>query len=168
MILVRLWTRTDFRRTFKIIPINERYDGTNKMKTEQHCVIAQTVPYKLEQRNWKQKVPRRNNRTWKMAKWDFGGILTLERRRKTPGWMPWDNWLHLWNSDWILAARVQQQLMFHLTKSLLDNWLKNNDVTVHIIYYLRSHFVTFFLRILVFKFISQPQNAEQQNSVATG
>ena len=43
-----------------------------------------------------------------------------------------------------------------LTESLLDNWLKNNHNTVDKIYYLRSLFV-FFLRILVFKFISQPQ-----------
>ena len=43
-----------------------------------------------------------------------------------------------------------------LTESLLDNWLKNNHITVDEIYYLRSLFV-FFLRISVFKFISQPQ-----------
>ena len=41
-----------------------------------------------------------------------------------------------------------------LTESLLDNWLKNNHITVDNIYYLRSLFVSFFLRILVFKFIS--------------
>ena len=42
-----------------------------------------------------------------------------------------------------------------LTESLLDNWLKNNHFTVDKIYYLRSLFVSFFfLRILVFKFIS--------------
>jgi len=38
-----------------------------------------------------------------------------------------------------------------LTESLYDNWLKNNHITLEIIYYLRSLFV-FFLRILVFKF----------------
>jgi len=43
-----------------------------------------------------------------------------------------------------------------LTESLLDNWLNNNHITVDKIYYLRGLFV-FFLRILVFKFISQPQ-----------
>ena len=43
-----------------------------------------------------------------------------------------------------------------LTESLLDNWLKNNHITVDKIYYLRSLFV-YYLRILVFKFISQPQ-----------
>ena len=32
-----------------------------------------------------------------------------------------------------------------LTKSLLDNWLKNNHITVDKIYYLRSLFVFFFM-----------------------
>ena len=41
-------------------------------------------------------------------------------------------------------------------ESLLDNWLKINHITVDKIYYLRSPFV-YFLQILVFKFISQPQ-----------
>ena len=43
-----------------------------------------------------------------------------------------------------------------LTESLLDNWLKNNHITLDKIYYLSSLFA-FFSRILVFKFISQPQ-----------
>ena len=43
-----------------------------------------------------------------------------------------------------------------LTESLLDNWLRNNHIAIDKIYYLRSLFV-FFLRILVFKVISQPQ-----------
>lgn len=43
-----------------------------------------------------------------------------------------------------------------LTESLLDNWPKNNHITVDKIYYLCSLFV-FFLSILVFKFISQTQ-----------
>ena len=43
-----------------------------------------------------------------------------------------------------------------ILRNLLDNWLKNNHITVDKINYLRSLFV-FFLRILVFKFISQPQ-----------
>ena len=41
-----------------------------------------------------------------------------------------------------------------LSESLLDNWLKNNHITVDKIYYLCSLFVSFFLRILVFKFMS--------------
>jgi len=45
-----------------------------------------------------------------------------------------------------------------LTEPFLHNWLKNNHITLDIIYYLCSLFV-FFLRIFVFKFISQQQKA---------
>jgi len=54
-----------------------------------------------------------------------------------------------------------------LTESLLDNFLKNNHVTVDKIYYLRSLFV-FFLRILVFKFISQPSTAGKKKQESCG
>ena len=54
-----------------------------------------------------------------------------------------------------------------LTESLLDNWLKNNRITLDKIYYLSSLSVSFFLRILVFKFISQLQKTGKQNFVAT-
>ena len=40
MILVSLWTQTDFGVIFKIIHIYEGYDGANKMQTEQHWVIG--------------------------------------------------------------------------------------------------------------------------------
>ena len=46
---------------------------TNKMQIELHWVIPQTVPYSV-QRNSKQQVLRRNNRTWKMANWDFAWV----------------------------------------------------------------------------------------------
>ena len=55
MILISLWTQTDFGGIFKIIQVYERYDGANKMQTEQHWVIPQTVPYSVP-RNWKQQV----------------------------------------------------------------------------------------------------------------
>ena len=55
-----------------------------------------------------------------------------------------------------------------LTESLLDNWLKNNHITLDKTYHLHSLFVSFFfLRILAFKFISQPQKTGKQNFVAT-
>ena len=45
----------------------------------------------------------------------------------------------------------------HLVESPLDNWLKNNHVTVDVIYYLRRPLLSgFFLRVLVSKLISQP------------
>ena len=41
------------------------------------------------------------------------------------------------SSEGTTAANV------HLTESLLDNWLKNDNITMDIIYYLRSQFVSF-------------------------
>ena len=73
VILVRLWTQMDFGGIFKIIQIYERYDSSNKMRIEQHWAIAQTVPYS------EQQVVRRNNRTWKMAKWDFAWIIDVRK-----------------------------------------------------------------------------------------
>ena len=95
-----MWTKTDFGGIFKIIQIYERYDSSNKMQIEQHWVIGQTVPYS------EQQVVRKNNRTWKMAKWDFA--LIHVRKEMEEGWMPQDNWLRLYK------AREQRQQMFNL------------------------------------------------------
>ena len=46
--------------------------------------------------------------------------------------------------------------IFDLTESLLDNWLKNNHITVDKIYYLRSLFV-FFTNFSFRIYIAQPQ-----------
>jgi len=51
-----------------------------------------------------------------------------------------------------------------LTESLLDNWLKNNHITVDKIYYLRSLFVFFFMN---FSFLNCRKPAEKLNPVAT-
>jgi len=51
-----------------------------------------------------------------------------------------------------------------LTEYLLDNWLKNNHITVNKIYYLRSLFV-FFLQILVFKFYFSTGENRQKNRI---
>ena len=34
--------------------------------------------------------------------------------------------------------------VYYLTESLLDDWLKNNHITVDIIYYLHNQFASFF------------------------
>ena len=141
----------DFGGIFKIIQFYERYEGENKMQIEQHWIIPQTVPYSV-QRNCKQQVLRRNNRMWKMAKWDFALIMTLERNGRLKALKlitPVKGRLNF-SCKRTTAANVD------LTKSLLNNSLKNNHIIVDKIYYLPSLFV-FFLRILVFKFISQPQ-----------
>ena len=101
------------------------------MQIEQHWVINQTVPHSV-QRNCKQQALQRNNRTWKMAKWDFAWILTLERKWKTPGVKGLN-----FSCKSTTAANVD------LTESLLDNWLKNNHITVNKLYHLRSLFVFF-------------------------
>jgi len=55
-----------------------------------------------------------------------------------------------------------------LTESLLNDWLKNNHITVDKIYYLRSLFV-FFFRNFSFQilFLNCRKPAEKQNPVAT-
>ena len=54
-----------------------------------------------------------------------------------------------------------------LTESLLDNWLKNNHITVDKIITFAVCSYLFFLRILVFKVISQPRKTGKQNFAAT-
>ena len=51
----------------------------------------------------------------------------------------------------------------NLTESLLDNWLKNNHISVDKIYYLGSLFV--FLWILVFKFYFSTAENRQKNRI---
>ena len=45
-----------------------------------------------------------------------------------------------------------------LTKSLLDNWLKNNHITVDKIYYLPSLFVSFFTNFSFQTYFSTAEN----------
>ena len=148
---------------FKIFQIYERYDSSNKMQIAQHWAIAQTVPYS------EQQVVRRNNRTWKMAKWDFAWIIDVRKEME-------DSRLNAirqlitfvkfrlnFSSKSTTAANVQ------LTESLLDNCLKNNNIAVNIIYYLRSHFVSFFFTNFSFQiyFSTAKKETEKQKFVAT-
>jgi len=52
-----------------------------------------------------------------------------------------------------------------LKESLVVDWLKNNHITVDKIYYLRSLFVCFFLRILVLKFYFSTAENRQKNRI---
>ena len=54
-----------------------------------------------------------------------------------------------------------------LTESLLDNWLKNNHITVDEIYYLRSLFVFFYEFQFSNLFLNRRKPAQKQNPVAT-
>ena len=141
MILISLWTQTDFGGTFKIIQVYERYDGENKMQIEQHWVIPQTVPCSV-QRNWKQQVLRRNNRMWKMAKWDFAWMMTLERKWKTQSRKT--DYACKRSTDILAGCKSTTAANVDLTKSLLNNSLKNIHIIVDKIYYLPSLFVFFY------------------------
>ena len=66
-----------------------------------------------------------------------------------------DSRLNAIKKNWLRKSTTAANV--DLTESLLDNWLKNSHITLFKIYYLRSLFVFFFLRILVFKFISLPE-----------
>ena len=164
VILVSMWTKTDFGGIFKIIQICKRYDSPNKMQIGQHWVIAQTVPYSEQQVVW------RNDRTWKMAKWDFAWITDVRKEME-------DSRLNAirqlitfvksrlnFNSKTTTAANVQ------LTESHLDNCLKNyNNIAINIIYYLRNHLVSFFfLRILVFKIYSISTAKKTEKNIICG
>ena len=77
---------------------------------------------------------------WKMATWDSAWILTLERKWNIQGWTP--------KNASKLITFVEGRLNFScksstaanvdLMESLLDNWLKNNHITLDKIYYLCS------------------------------
>ena len=56
----------------------------------------------------------------------------------------------------ITAAKVP------LTESLLDNWLKNDHITVDKIYYLRSLFVSFFTNFSVQIYFSTAENRKTE------
>ena len=83
--MISLGTQTDFNGIFKIIQVDERYDGANKMQIEQHWVIPQTIPYSV-QRNWKEQVLRRKNTTWKKLR--LNNDVRKKMKLKTQGWMP--------------------------------------------------------------------------------
>ena len=57
-----------------------------------------------------------------------------------------------------LSSKSTAAADVHLKESLLDNWLKNNRITVDKVHYLRSLLVSvFFCEFLVSKLISRPR-----------
>ena len=83
---------------------------------------------------------------WKMAKWDFAWIMTLEGKWKTQGWMPYNalKLITFVKGRLNFSCKSTTAANVGLTKSLLDNWMKNNHIIVDKIYYLRSLFVFFY------------------------
>ena len=87
--------------------------------------------------------------------------------------------LEKWQSEispkywWQLITFVKFRLNFssksittaanvHLTESLLDSWLKNNNITVDIIYYLCSHFVPFLTNFSFQIYFSTAENRKTE------
>ena len=133
MILISLWTGNQVIRFMSVMVVQTKCKLNNTKLSS-----SRTVSYS-EQRNRKQQELRKNNRTWKMAQWDFAWILTLERRWnaiKQP--IPFVKGRLNFSSKTTTATKVP------LMESLLDNWLKNNHITVDKIYYLSSLFVLCF------------------------
>ena len=149
--LVSLWTQTNFGGIYN------NYSGLlalwwcKQNANWQHWVIPQTVPYS-EQRSWKQQVlPRDNGKVRFRLNIDVRKEMEDLRLHAMKRLITFAKGRLNFSCKSTTAANVD------VTETLLDNWLKNNHITVDKIYYLRSLFVFFFWRILAFKFISQPQ-----------
>ena len=134
------------------------------MQIEQHWVIPQTVPYS-EKRNWKQQVlPRDNGKVRFRLNIDVRKEMEDLRLHAMKQLITFAKGRLNFSCKSTTAANVE------VTETLLDNWLKNNHITVDKIYYLRSLFVFFFfltnfsVQIL---FLNRRKLAEKQNPVAT-
>ena len=118
------------------------------MQIEQHWIIAQTVPYS-EQTKLETTSTTKKQQNLKTGKVRFR--LNIDVRKKME-----DSRL---NAIRQLITFVKFRLNFsskstiaanvHLTESVLDNWLKNSNITLDIKYNFCSQFVSLFLRILV-------------------
>ena len=135
MILISLWTQTDFRWVFKIIQVYERYDGENKMQIEQHWVILKLFNIfsakKLETTSTtkKQQNVKNGNVRFRLnndVRKEMEDSITLVKGRLN------------FSCKSTTAANVDH------TKSLLNNLLKNNHIIADKIYCLPSLFVFFY------------------------
>ena len=124
----------------KIIQICERYDSANKMQIEQHRVTAQTVPHSGRAKKLEKTSKMKKQQNLKNSKVRFR--LNIDVRKKME-----DSRL---NAIRQLIMFVKFRLNFssksttayvHLTESLLNNWLKNSNISVDILYHLRSQFL---------------------------
>ena len=100
------------------------------MQIEQRWV---KLIYKQNKENWTKSTTKKQENL-KRAKWDFAWILTLERKWKTPGWIP-QNALKVitFVKGWLnFSCKSTTSANIDLTESPLDNWLKNNHIiTMH-------------------------------------
>jgi len=110
------------------------------MQIEQHWIIPQTVSYSEQKKIENNKY---YEETTELEKYKVRFLLNIDVRKKME-----DSGL---NAIKQLITFVKVRLNFScksttaanidLTESLLDNWLKNNHITVDKMYYLRSLFV---------------------------
>ena len=108
MILVSLWTQTGFGVVFKIIQVYERCDGANKMQIE-HRVVG----LKLFHIQSKEIGNNKNyEETTELEKWQRFRLNIEVRKEMEDSRL---NAIEVRKTvDWILAVRVQQQLMLIL------------------------------------------------------
>ena len=164
MILVSLWTQTEFGVIYKIIQIYERYDGANIIGKLNNTELFLKL-FHIQSKEFG------NNKcygeTTQLEKW-HGKVrfhLTLERRWKTQVWMPLIKQLIPFVKGRLnFSSKTTTAAKVPLTESLLDNWLKNNHIIVDKIYYLRSLFVSFFFFFTNFSFQIYFSTAENRKT----
>ena len=121
----------DFGGIFNIIQIYERYDGANKMQIEQHRVIAQTVPYSEQKNETTSTTKKQQNLKSEKVRFrlniDVRKEMEDSRLNSIRQLITFVKFRLNFNSKSTTAANV------HLTESLFDNWLKNNNIIVDII-----------------------------------
>jgi len=146
------------------------------MQIEQHGVIPQTVPYS-EQRNWKQqkkqqkkKQQKKKQQNLKNGKVRFRLNIDVRKEMEDPRLYAINQLITFVKGRLNFSCKSATAAYVDLTESLLDNWLKNNHITVEKIYYLEFavclyHFFTNFGFQILFLNCRKP--AEKQNPVAT-
>ena len=162
MILISLWTQTGF--WWNIL----NYSGLWALWWCKQNANWTTLSYSpncsiLSAKNWKQQVLRRNNRMWKTAKWNVALTMTLGRKWKTQSL----KLITFVKGRLNCSCKSTTAANVDLTKSLLDNSLKNNHIIVDKIYYLRSLFVFFFTNFSFQIYSSTAENRHKNNNSAT-
>ena len=140
--MVSLRTQTEFGVIFKIVQIYERYDGANIIGKLNNTELSLKL-FHIQSKEFG------NNKcygeTTQLEKWqseispDISKEMEDSRLNATDKpTIPFVKGRLNFSSKTTTAAKVP------LTESLLDNWLKNDHITIDKIYHLRSLFVSFF------------------------
>ena len=84
VILISLWTQTDFGGIFKIIQVYERYGSANKMQIEQHWVTPQTVPYSAKKLETTSTTKKQQNVKNGKVRFHLNNIVRKEMKDSKP------------------------------------------------------------------------------------